>query len=39
MKTFAVFLLSKETFTIRTCSILESFFGKRLSKENFLVCH
>jgi len=39
MKTFAIFLLSKETFTIRTCSILESFFCKLLSKENFLVCH
>jgi len=39
MKTFAIFLLSKETFAIRTCSILESFFRKLLSKENFLVCH
>jgi len=48
IKTFASFLLSKETFTIRTCSILESFFRKllskatferKLSKENFLVCH
>ena len=43
MKTFAIFLHSKETFTIRTRSILESFFAsyfrKRLSKENFLVCH
>jgi len=47
MKTFAIFLLSKETLTIRTCSILESFFRKllskatfeRKSKENFLVCH
>jgi len=36
---FAIFLLSKETFTIRTCSILQSFFRKLLSKENFLVCH
>ena len=35
MKTFAVFLLSKETFTIRTCSILESFFRKLLSKVTF----
>jgi len=32
MKTFAVFLLSKESFTIRTCSILASFFRKLLSK-------
>jgi len=32
MKTFSIFLLSKETFTIRTCSILESFFRKLLSK-------
>ena len=39
MKTFAIFLLLKETFTIRTCSVLESFFRKLLSKENFLVCH
>jgi len=43
MKTFAIFLLSKQTFTIRTCSILEKFFRKLLSKatwkENFLVCH
>ena len=35
---------SKETFTIRTCSVLASFFCKLLSKatfskENFLVCH
>jgi len=35
MKTFAIFLLSKETFTIRTCSILESFFRKLLSKATF----
>jgi len=35
MKTFAIFLLSKETFTIRTCSILESFFRKLLSKVTF----
>jgi len=35
MKTFASFLLSKETFTIRTCSILESFFCKLLSKATF----
>ena len=34
-KTFAIFLLSKETFTIRTCSILESFFRKLLSKATF----
>jgi len=39
MKTFAIFLLSKETFMIRTRSILESYFRKRLSKENFLLCH
>jgi len=32
MKTFAIFLLSKETFWIRACSILESFFHKLLSK-------
>jgi len=32
MKTFAVFLLSKETFMIKTCSILESFFRKLLLK-------
>ena len=32
MKTFAIFFLSKETFTIRTCSILDSFFRKLLSK-------
>jgi len=32
MKTFAIFLISKETFTIRTCPILESFFRKLLSK-------
>jgi len=35
MKTFAIFLLSKEPFTIRTCSILESFFRKLLSKATF----
>ena len=35
MKTFAIFLLSKETFTIKTCSILESFFRKLLSKATF----
>ena len=35
VKTFAIFLLSKETFTIRTCSILESFFRKLLSKATF----
>ena len=35
MKTFAVFLLSKQTFTIRTCSILASFFRKLLSKATF----
>ena len=35
MKTFAVFLLSKETFTIRTCAVLESFFRKLLSKATF----
>ena len=35
MKTFATFLLSKETFTIRTCSILESLFRKLLSKVTF----
>jgi len=35
MKTFAFFLLSKETFRIRTCSILESFFRKLLSKATF----
>jgi len=34
MKT-SIFLLSKETFTIRTCSILESFFRKLLSKATF----
>jgi len=28
MKTFAIFLLSKETFTIRTCSILEKFLSQ-----------
>ena len=43
MKAFAIFLLSKETFTIRTCSILASFFRKLLSKATFkrklLVCH
>jgi len=32
MKTFAFFLLLKETFTIRTCSILASFFRKLLLK-------
>ena len=32
---FAIFLLSKETFTIRTCSILEGFFRKLLSKATF----
>jgi len=35
MKIFAIFLLSKETFTIRTCSILESLFRKLLSKATF----
>jgi len=35
MKTFAIFLLSKETFTTRTCSILEIFFRKLLSKATF----
>jgi len=35
MKTFAIFLLSEETFTIRTCSVLESFFRKLLSKATF----
>jgi len=35
MKTFAIFLLSKETFSIRTCSILVSFFRKLLSKVTF----
>jgi len=35
MKTFAIFLLSKETFTIRTCPILASFFRKLLSKATF----
>jgi len=35
MKTFAIFLLSKGTFTIRTCSILESCFRKLLSKATF----
>jgi len=35
MKTFAVFLLSKETFTIRTCPVPESFFRKLLSKATF----
>jgi len=35
MKTFAVFLLSEETFTVRTCSVLESFFRKFLSKATF----
>jgi len=35
MKTFAICLLSKETFTIRTCSILESFFRKFLLKATF----
>jgi len=35
MKTFAIFLLSKETFTIGTCCILESFFRKLLSKATF----
>jgi len=35
MKTFAIFLLLKETFTIRTCSILASFFCKLLSKATF----
>ena len=34
-ETFAIFLLSKETFTIRTCSILASFFRKLLSKATF----
>ena len=35
MKPFTIFLLLKETFTIRTCSILESFFRKLLSKATF----
>ena len=35
MKTFAIFLLSKETFTVRTCSVLASFFRKLLSKATF----
>jgi len=35
MKTFAVFILSKDTFTIRTCSILASFFRKWLLKATF----
>jgi len=35
MKTFAIFLLSKETFAIGTCSILASFFRKLLSKATF----
>ena len=35
MKTFTNFLLSKETFTIRTCSSLASFFCKLLSKATF----
>jgi len=35
MKTFTIFLLSKKTFTIRTFSILESFFRKLLSKATF----
>jgi len=35
MKTFAIFLLSKENFRIRACSILESFFRKLLSKATF----
>jgi len=35
MKTFALFLLSKETFTIRTRSVLASFFRELLSKATF----
>jgi len=35
VKTFSIFLLSKETFRIRTCSILESYFRKLLSKATF----
>ena len=35
MKTFAIFLLSKENFMIRTCSVLASFFRKLLSKASF----
>jgi len=35
MKTFAVFLLSKETFRIRTYSVLESFSRKLVSKATF----
>jgi len=35
MKTIGIFLLSKETFTIRTCYILESFFRKLLLKATF----
>jgi len=35
MKTFAIFLLSKETVTIIICSILASFFCKLLSKATF----
>jgi len=35
MKNFAIFPLSKETFTIRTYSILESFFRNLHSKATF----
>jgi len=35
MKTFAILLLSKKTFTIRSCSILASFFRKLLPKATF----
>jgi len=35
MKTFAILILSKEIFRIRTCSILESFFRKLLLKATF----
>jgi len=44
MKALAIFLLSNETFRIRTHVLFSrvsftSYFRKRLSKENFLVCH
>ena len=32
VKTFSIFLLSTQTFAIRTCSVLASFFRKLLSK-------
>jgi len=35
MKTFAIFLLSKETFMIKTCCTLASFFRKLLLKATF----